>query len=303
MLFVKNRVKISSYSRRRERRASTWLQRQLVDPNLTKGTMLSVDDALKAVLSAAHRLEPVIVSLQDALGLVVAEDVHAPDPLPPYRASVKDGYAVIASDGPGEYPIIAESRAGRPIPEGADSVVQVEDTELVADTSSVVKRVRILVAASQGQDIRPVGYDIEKDALVMRAGELIGTAEIGLLATVGVTAVKVYPRPVVGVLSTGDELVEPATRNLNCGQIRDSNRAMLLAAAMQQHCKVLDMGIARDDSDDLERIFGTSISSKVDILLSSGGVSMGDKDLVNPLLEKRGKLYFGKVCLLLILCL
>ncbi|XP_049932527.1 molybdopterin biosynthesis protein CNX1 isoform X2 [Nymphaea colorata] len=276
--------------------------------------MLSVDDALKAVLSAAQRLEPVTVSLQDALGLIVAEDIYAPDPLPPYRASVKDGYAVIASDGPGEYPVIAELRAGSdavgfvvtsgtvayvttggPIPEGADSVVQVEDTELVADTSSVVKRVNILVAASQGQDIRPVGYDIEKDALVMRAGELIGTAEIGLLATLGVMAVKVYPRPVVGVLSTGDELVEPATRNLNCGQIRDSNRAMLLAAAMQQQCKVLDMGIACDDSEDLEKIFDTSISSKVDIILSSGGVSMGDKDLVKPLLEKRGKFYFGKV--------
>ncbi|KAK1314616.1 Molybdopterin biosynthesis protein CNX1 [Acorus calamus] len=222
--------------------------------------MISVDEALTTVLRVAGRLEPVTVPLHEAVGLVLAEDVRAPDPLPPYRASVKDGYAVIASDGPGEYPLITESRAGNdgvgvmvipgtvayvttggPIPDGADAVVQVEDTEQ--------------------------GCDIEKDTVVLKSGELIGNSEIGLLATVGATMVK----------------------------IRDSNRAMLLAAAIQEQCKVVDLGIAHDREEDLERIMDTALSSGVDILLTSGGVSMGDRDFVKPYLGKKGTLHFDQV--------
>ncbi|KAA8544413.1 hypothetical protein F0562_022425 [Nyssa sinensis] len=278
--------------------------------------MISADEALQTVLSVAQRLQPVTVSLHEALGKVLAEDIRAPDPLPPYPASVKDGYAVVASDGPGEYPIITESRAGNdgvgvtvtpgtvayvttggPIPDGADAVVQVEDTELIKSPSVESKRVRILVQASQGVDIRPVGCDIEKDAVVLTSGERLGAAEIGLLATVGVMMVKVYPTPTIAVLSTGDELVEPTTGCLSRGQIRDSNRAMILAAATQQQCKVLDLGIACDDEEKIERILDSAFSAGIDILLTSGGVSMGDRDFVKPLLGKRGKVYFHKVCM------
>ncbi|KAH7541944.1 hypothetical protein FEM48_Zijuj02G0021000 [Ziziphus jujuba var. spinosa] len=278
--------------------------------------MISVDEALQLVLRVAQRLPPETVPLQDALGKVLAEDIQAPDPLPPYPASIKDGYAVVASDGPGDYPVIAEARAGNdglgvtvtpgtvayvttggPIPDGADAVIQVEDTEQIEDSSFQSKRVRILVETSKGADIRPVGCDIEKDAVVLKSGDRIGASEIGLLATVGVTMVKVYRTPNIAVLSTGDELVEPTTGNLRRGQIRDSNRAMILAAAMQQHCKVLDLGIARDDQEELERVMDTAFSSGVDILLTSGGVSMGDKDFVKPLFGKRGTVYFSKVCM------
>ncbi|KAL6976527.1 calnexin Cnx1 [Sarracenia purpurea var. burkii] len=200
--------------------------------------------------------------------------------------SEKDGYAVVASDGPGEYPIITESRAGNdgvdvtvtpgtvayvttggPIPEGADAVVQVEDTELIPSGSIEGKRVRILTQTSKGADIRPVGCDIEKDAVVLKSGERLGAAEIGLLATIGLMIVK----------------------------IRDSNRAMILAAAAQQKCKVVDLGIVRDDEEKIERILDSAFSAGVDILITSGGVSMGDRDFVKPLLEKRGKVYFHKV--------
>ncbi|KAK4741939.1 hypothetical protein SAY87_025527 [Trapa incisa] len=278
--------------------------------------MVQPEEALRRVLSVAPRLPAVTVPLHEALGKVLAEDIRAPDPLPPYPASVKDGYAVVASDGPGEYPVVTESRAGNdglgvtvtpgtiayvttggPIPDGADAVVQVEDTELVKDSSDGQKRVRILGKTSKGSDIRPVGIDIQNDAVVLNSGEIIGASEIGLLATIGVTMVKIYPSPTIAVLSTGDELVEPSTKFLCRGQIRDSNRAMLLAAAAQQHCRVIDLGIVRDDEEDINQIFQTVSSSGVDILLTSGGVSMGDKDFIKPLLGKHGKVYFHKICM------
>ncbi|KAG1330826.1 molybdopterin biosynthesis protein CNX1 [Cocos nucifera] len=285
-------------------------------PSSTSSAMISTKEALRIVLSVAERLRPVTVPLHEALGLVLAEDVHAPDPLPPYRASIKDGYAVVASDGPGEYPVITESRAGNdgigmsvtpgtvayvttggPIPDGADSVVQVEDTEKVTDALDGSKRVKISVQVPPGHDIRNVGFDIEKNATVLKLGEQIGSPEIGLLATVGVTMVKVYPRPTVAVLSTGDELIEPVTKTLSRGQIRDSNRAMLLAAAKQQQCKTIDLGIARDNEESIDKILNVAVDSSINILLASGGVSMGDRDFVKPCLAKRGTIHFEKVLL------
>lgn len=276
--------------------------------------MISVEEALQTVLNVAQRLQPLNVPIYDALGKVLAEDIRAPDPLPPYPASMKDGYAVVASDGPGEYPIITESRAGNdglgmtvtpgtvayvttggPIPNGADAVVQVEDTELIESAPVESKRVRVLVNTSQGVDIRPVGCDIEKDAVVLKSGERLGAAEIGLLATVGVMIVKVYSTPTIAVLSTGDELVEPTIGCLSRGQIRDSNRAMILAAATQHQCKVVDLGIAPDDEEEIKKILDSAFSSGIDILITSGGVSMGDRDYVKPFLEKRGKVHFHKV--------
>ncbi|KAL0437130.1 UNVERIFIED_CONTAM: Molybdopterin biosynthesis protein CNX1 [Sesamum radiatum] len=276
--------------------------------------MVSVDEALQTVLRVAQRLPPVTVPIHQALGKVLAQDVAAPDPLPPYPASIKDGYAVVASDGPGEYPVITEARAGDdaidvkvtpgtiayvttggPIPDGADAVVQVEDTIPVHNVDP--KRARILKQVPQGHDIRPVGCDIAKGDVILKLGERLGAAEIGLLATAGIVDVKVYPTPKIAVLSTGDELVEPTNESLKRGQIRDSNRAMILAAAVQQQCEVLDLGIAHDDEKEIEGILDRAFSSGIDILLTSGGVSMGDRDFVKPLLEKKGRLYFHKVCM------
>ncbi|CAM8886767.1 unnamed protein product [Rhodiola kirilowii] len=275
--------------------------------------MISAEEALLRVLKVAERLPPVNVSINQALGKVLAEDIYAPDPFPPYPASIKDGYAVVASDGPGEYPVITEVRAGNdglgvtvtpgtvayvttggPIPDGADAVVQVEDTEKVIDASKS-KRVKVLIQPTKGLDIRPVGCDIEKGSLVLKSGDHIGATEIGLLATVGVSTVKVYGSPKIAVLSSGDELVDPGVKDLGRGQIRDSNRAMLLAATRQHHCEVIDLGIAPDVEEETEKIFEDSFNAGIDILLTSGGVSMGDRDFIKPILRKKGTVHFDKI--------
>ncbi|XP_078434389.1 molybdopterin biosynthesis CNX1 protein / molybdenum cofactor biosynthesis enzyme CNX1 (CNX1) [Wolffia australiana] len=276
--------------------------------------MITAEEALCIVLGAARRLDPVILPIENALGRILAEDVRGREPLPPYRASVKDGYAVIASDGPGEYPVITELRAGNdgsgvavipgtvayvttggPIPNGANAVVQVEDTEEIEEKSGGLRRIRVLRMATEGLHIRPVGSDIETDVTVLKSGERIGPAELGLLATIGIMTVKVYPTPTVAVLSTGDEIVEPATQNLHGGQIRDSNRSMLIASSLQQDCKIVDLGIVPDSEEHIDKVLSDAFSSGIDILLTSGGVSMGDRDFVKPILKKKGTILFDKI--------
>jgi gephyrin len=269
--------------------------------------MLPVEEALAVVLSQAQTLAAVHVPLHEALGRILAEDVHAGEPLPPFPASVKDGYAVVAADGPGIYRLIGEVTAGRmaefevppgsvayittgaPMPPGADAVVMVEDTERAGDQIHIKKGVRA------GDDVRPVGVDVRAGETVLQAGDYLGVAEIGLLATVGVTQAPVYPRPRVAVLSTGDELVEPH-QPLGPGQIRDSNRAMLLAAVRASGGEPVDLGIGGDSQAQLESYVQRGLR-EADILLTSGGVSMGDLDLIKPLLEHAGTVHFGRVAM------
>ena len=164
--------------------------------------MLPVPDALEIVLAQAQILETVHVPLAAALGRVLAEPVLAQDPLPPFAASIKDGYAVRAADGPGEYPIVGEATAGRippftvtagsvayittgaPVPQGADAVVMVEETELLPARNGL-HHVRIGKQVKPGADVRPVGYDVATGEEVLPAGVRLGAAELGLLATVG----------------------------------------------------------------------------------------------------------------------
>jgi gephyrin len=272
--------------------------------------MLSVEAALAAVLAQASPLPPVTIPARQALGYVLAAEIRASEPLPPFPASVKDGYAVIAADGPGTYPLIGEVTAGRmadftvtsgtvayvttgaPMPPGADAVVMVEQTEkLWARNGPAHIDIRARVQA--GDDVRPVGVDVAPGELMLEAGTRLGPAEIGLLATAGVTDALVYPRPKVAVLSTGDELVEPGTP-LGPGQIRDSNRAMLIAAIEAVGGEAVDLGISGDSQASLEEAVQRGLES-ADVLLTSGGVSMGDLDLIKPLLEHAGQVHFGRV--------
>jgi len=245
----------------------------------------------------------------------LAEDVVARDPLPPFRASIKDGFAVRAEDGPGEYPVIgtvtagtlpsfkvekgtvARITTGSPLPEDADAIVMVEDTILLPGSP---EKVRIEVTVKPGGDIRPIGCDIAVGQVILRAGDRLGAAEIGLLATIGVTEVTVYGIPKVAVLSTGDEIKPHTTPSevLPGGCIRDSNRPMLFAVLsdIDQHWgnATVDLGIAKDTAEELEKKLKEGLE-QADVIITSGGVSMGELDLMKPLLEKLGTIHFGRV--------
>eukprot|EP01087_Luapelamoeba_hula_P013981 TRINITY_DN4037_c0_g1_i1.p1 TRINITY_DN4037_c0_g1~~TRINITY_DN4037_c0_g1_i1.p1 ORF type:complete len:473 (-),score=58.19 TRINITY_DN4037_c0_g1_i1:17-1435(-) len=282
--------------------------------------MLPVPEALAMVLS--HAKECITtgrrVPLSEATGCVIEEDVIAKEPLPPFPASTMDGYAVCAEDfskSGVELNVIGEVMAGRvadfkvvpgtcarittgaPIPPGADAVIKVELTELLPEKNTAGQQVvRFLSTTEKGKCIRPVGSDIAEGQQVVNAGTMLGPTEIGLIATVGVCEVVVHNMPTIAVLSTGDELVE-LTEPISGGQIRDSNRPMLISAI--QHYgkgkwKVVDLGIARDTEKEIDAKVCEAIS-KADVLLTSGGVSMGELDLIQPVLLRYGKIHFGRL--------
>ncbi|KAL4517973.1 hypothetical protein Ndes2526A_g02339 [Nannochloris sp. 'desiccata'] len=279
--------------------------------------MISIPEALDIVLAETNPLPAETVPFQKAFQHILAADVLGAEPVPGYRASIKDGYAVFSSDGPGEYDIVFEAHAGTapgtltagnvayistggPVPDGADAVVQIEDTKTIEDSSTANNksiRVKILRQVRPGEDIREIGSDMAAGQIALPAGHSIGAAEVGILATVGAVEVSVHRKPHVAVLSTGDEVMEPSVSKLTPGKIRDANRAMLLAAAVETGAKVTDLGIAADTAQQVEAALDKALSAGADVVLTTGGVSMGDKDFIKPLLERRGTIFFGKVCM------
>jgi len=268
--------------------------------------MIEIETALAMIAQVVKPLDPVTMPFDQALGLVLAEDVFAREAMPPFRAASVDGFAVIAADGAGWRNITGEQMAGyvaevtvtsghaarvttgAPIPPGADCMIMVEETQ------EAEGRVNILTPQPQvGSNIRPIGQDIEAGQLVLARGKLLGPAELGLLATVGQTQVQVYRRPVVAVMSTGDEIVAPDNA-LKPGQIRDANRYTMMSLVRQAGAEPLDMGIIRDQQDGVERNIEQALA-QADVLLTSGGVSMGQLDLVKPYLASRGTVHFGRV--------
>ncbi len=195
---------------------------------------------------------------------------------------------------------VAYITTGAPVPEGADAVIKVEDTDSVTDAAASSaspkegdNQVKILTQASVGQFIRPVGFDIPRGEKVLSKGDVLGAPEIGLLATLGCVKSTVFRKPVVGVMSTGDEIIDPSGTP-EPGQIRDSNRFMLLSAVEESGGVPMDLGIVTDREEPLKTKFMAALS-KCDICVMSGGVSMGSKDLVKPLLEELGTVHFGRV--------
>ena len=278
---------------------------------------LTVDVALRVVLANAPLLEAEERAPFDAMGATLAEPVMAPHPHPPFAASIKDGYALRSIDGAGDFDVVDECRAGElpqvslgerqavyittgaPLPPGADCVVQLESVELLEPAPA--KRIRVRRAVSAGLEVRPPGFDIAEGSTLLRAGDVLGSAELGLLGYAGWPAVQVRRAARVAVLSTGDELLDPLApaahgAGLRGGCVFDSNRPALLAAVLAAGARPIDLGVARDGPAALDAALDAALGAHdADVLVCSGGVSMGDRDLVKPLLARRGATHFGKV--------
>jgi molybdopterin molybdotransferase len=281
--------------------------------------MLSVEDALERIMGYVSPLEAEERSLLEALGQTLAEDVTSPLDLPPMDNSAMDGFAVRFADtagasttNPVELPVIGYIAAGSlpdrdlqpgtairimtgaPIPPGTDAVVPFEDTDEVQRKASgaSLDRIAIMQEVTNGTNLRPAGEDLRKGDTVLHSGAILRSAEIGVLASVGRDSARVLRRPVVAVLSTGDELMLPGEAP-GGGKIYDSN-SFGVAAAIQRYGGIPKMlGIARDNLEDTTRKLEEGLSA--DLLITSAGVSKGDYDFVKDVLMQRGEIAFWSV--------
>jgi molybdenum cofactor synthesis domain-containing protein len=270
--------------------------------------VIPLADVQAAIFGAVARLEPVDVDLRDALGLVLAERVTAPEAVPPFPNTAMDGYAVRAADtagaaegSPVRLRVVGELAAGHPptvavgdgeairimtgapMPEGADAIVMVERTERDPASDGGDEGVLVTLAVEPGLHVRRAGGDLESGDVVFEPGTELTPARIGVLATVGTRRVRAHPRARVGVMSTGDELVESGP--LSPGKIRDSNRPMLLAQLADAGAEPVDLGAAHDDADLMTRTLRDAID-RCDAVITSGGVSVGDYDYMSDALER-----------------
>ena len=279
---------------------------------MTTEEMKPLAAARREVLSAVGLLPVVGVPLDQAQGLALASDVIAPHAVPSFANSAMDGYAVRVADvanPPVELQISEDVPAGHvatgsvqpgtvikimtgaPIPEGAEAVVKVEDTEPVPGG-----RVRIMASVPIGTAVRPAGGDLEEGQLVMPAGVRLGPVHLGVLATIGVSAPQVRRRAKVAVLSTGDELFPADSQGLPPGGIRDSNRPLLKGLLSDAGVEIVDLGIIPDQEDRLRAALKEA-SSAADVTVTSGGVSMGEYDLVKQVLSSLGDVKLWKVAM------
>ncbi len=276
---------------------------------------LAVARALEIVLQATPVLPAEEVAYGETAGRVLQEEIRADRDFPPFDKSLMDGYAVIADDlhaAPRTLRILQEIPAGAdparlqaltpgtasrimtgaPLPPGADAVQIVEETQPVPEEREAV---RVRSAVRPGDNLARRGVDVRVGDLLLCSGEFVGPGEIGVLASCGRTRVRVGGRPRVAVLATGDELVEP-DRAPSPGRIRNSNGPLLRALALGAGAVVLDLGIARDDPGALRELLARGLEA--DVLIASGGVSMGDHDLVAESLRSLGvEILFDRVAI------
>ena len=266
--------------------------------------MISVEEAISRILEAIFPLPLEKVNILDALGRVLGEDIYAGRNIPPKDNSAMDGYALRWQDTQGaskEHPVILDviedipagsipqkkigagkaSRimTGAPVPDGADTVMRMEDTDKDG------RKVRIFTAAHKGLDIRNAGEDVREGEKVICRGDVVRPAEIGMLAALGRSFISVHQRPVVAVLATGDELVDIDERPTPW-QIVSSNSYSIAAQISECGGIPLQIGIAKDTREDLVAKF--KAATRADIIISSGGVSVGDYDLVKDIMNEVG---------------
>lgn len=268
--------------------------------------VLSVEQALERILATVHVLEPERVGLLEAAGRVLAETVSADRDIPPLANSAMDGYAVQAADlvqPPARLRVVGEvaagyvSRAqvepgtavrimtGAPLPAGADTVVRFEDARRDGD------QVEILKAPPPGANVRPAGEDVRAGQVVLEPGKVLRPQEIGMLAAVGRVEVAVVRRPRVAILATGDEVVPPG-QVPGPGQIRDANSYTVAAQVQAYGALPLLLGVARDREEWVRRGMREALARGADLIITSGGVSVGDFDLVKQVLAAEGEMHF-----------
>ncbi|MEQ1882383.1 MAG: gephyrin-like molybdotransferase Glp [Burkholderiales bacterium] len=257
-------------------------------------------------VTASERL-----SIRSALGRVLAEDVLSPIDVPQHDNSAMDGFALrfedIKTDGESRLRVIGSSFAGRPfqgkvdkgeavrimtgavLPSGADTVIQQEQAKLSGDQVSVAP------AAKRGANTRQAGEDLRHGAVALRRGQPIRAAEIGMLASLGIGEIAAFRRLRVAFFSTGDELVAIG-QPLGAGQIYDSNRYTLYGVLTRLGFDVMDMGVIRDDPSAIEQAFSNA-SEEADVIITSGGVSVGEADYVKTILDRLGQVLFWKIAM------
>ncbi len=264
---------------------------------------LRVEEALRLVLSSSGRLGPEEIPLEEACGRVLFDDLLSPTDFPPFDRSAVDGYAVRASDtfgagensprrlrvvkgrvGPGK---AVEVMTGRPLPQGADAVVMVEHTRRRG------REIEVLTPVTPGKNVSARGEDVKRGERVLEGGRRLGPQEVGMLACLGMKKVRVFRRPRVSILSTGSELREPGER-LGRGEIPDINSYSLACAV--RSCGALPLGLGRcpDERGELERRLEEG-TRKGDVVLISGGSSVGKEDLAPELVGEKGELVFHGV--------
>lgn len=272
--------------------------------------MLNVDDALRKLGDLTSPvLDTEVIPLTESKGRVVASAVDAPMDLPPFDASAMDGYALHANDlnQDGELAVVGESRAGHvcqdpvapgtairiftgaPIPRGTSAVVIQEDVERHGD------QIRFRSSLEIGENIRSRGHDIAKTQLLAKSGDRLDAYKISWLAACGVTNVTAVRRIRVALFSTGDELIDPGTP-LGPGQIYDANRTALRELVSERPVEVLDLGALPDNPQAINRALETAVET-ADVVVTSGGVSVGDADYVKDVVAQAGSLDFWKIAL------
>jgi molybdopterin molybdotransferase len=261
----------------------------------------TLENATQFVTSNCPPLEPVELALREALGCVLAETVTSTELVPPFANTAMDGFAVRAGDietVPCELNVIATLAAGAEpttpvnagqairimtgaaMPDGADSIVPVENVDPAAPEGTV----RVLQKPNLGDAVRPAGEDVQVGQQVFSSGEVLTPGHLGVLASVGRNTIRAHRKVRVGVLSTGDELIAPPTP-LRVGQIRDSNRYTLLSLVEEVGAEPVDLGLARDSESEIREKVEAGLGS-CDALVTSGGVSVGDFDFVKLVLDK-----------------
>ena len=276
--------------------------------------MIALEEAQAKVNRELRVLAPADVPLAESLGMVLAETVAATEDIPPFANTAMDGFAVRAADtvgasktNPVTLPVVSTIPAGSvapralaagetmrimtgaPLPEGADAIIMVELTRPAGFD------VDLLAEVPEGNHIRPAGDDIGTGTEIFHPGTVLGPGQLGVLASLGRTHVTVYPRPRVGVMSTGDELVE-GSEPLEPGQIRDSNRLTLLSLAREAGFTPVDLGLVRDNEKAIEDTLRRGVAT-CDAVITSGGVSMGDFDYVKAVLSRVGEFSWMQVAI------